>query len=402
MSRARLPDRFLWGAATAAHQVEGDNRLSDCWALEHASPSLFKEPSGDAVDQYNRFGEDLRLLADLGLNAYRFGVEWARIEPAPGKVSKAALDHYSRCVSLCRDLGIAPVVTFHHFTQPLWMARLGGMGSDEFPSRFAEYCGRAASALDGVALACTLNELNLPLLAGSYFQDRAPQASREAAEAALGGPLSAFFLFSGETVLSGGLEAHRQARAAIRAVRPEWPVGMTLAISEEEAEPGADAVRAERLKTGYLPFLAAAADDDFIGVQTYSRTLSRADGSRGAARGATLTTMGWEDRPEALGAVCRWVSQVCDRPIYVTENGYPGPDDARRSEFIATAIAGMQAAMAGGGDVRGYFYWSLLDNFEWLFGYDQKFGLIEVQRSTQDRRIKPSANTYSSIVAEYA
>ncbi len=402
MSGARLPDRFLWGAATAAHQVEGDNRLSDCWALEHATPSLFREPSGDAADQYHRFAEDLRLLADLGLNAYRFGVEWARVEPKPGEVSNAALDHYAQCVALCRDLGIAPVVTFHHFTQPLWMARLGGMGSDEFPSRFAEYCGRVASTLDGVALACTLNELNLPLLAGSYFQDRAPQASREAAETALGAPLSSFFLFSGEAVLTGGLEAHRQARAAIRSVRPELPVGMTLAISEEDAEPGAEAVRAERLKTGYLPFLAAVADDDFVGVQTYSRTVSRADGSRGAVRDATLTTMGWEDRPEALGAVCRWVSEVCTRPIYVTENGYPGTNDPRRSEFITAAIAGMKAAMDDGADVRGYFYWSLLDNFEWMFGYDQKFGLIEVNRSTQVRRVKPSAEIYSSIVAEYA
>ena len=137
-------------------------------------------------------------------------------------------------------------------------------------------------------------------------------------------------------------------------------------------------------------------------MQTYSRTVSRADGSRGTVRDAPLTTMGWEDRPEALGAVCRWVSEVCDRPIYVTENGYPGLDDVRRGAFIVTAIAGMKAAKADGADVRGYFYWSLLDNFEWMFGYDQYFGLVEVQRSTQDRRIKPSARTYSSIVAENA
>jgi beta-glucosidase len=402
MSQARLPETFLWGSATAAHQVEGGNSSSDCWALEHASPSLFREPSGDAVDQYRRFGDDLRLLADLGLNAYRFSVEWARVEPKPGEISNAVLDHYADCAAQCRALGIAPVVTFHHFTQPLWMARLGGMGADEFPGRFADYCDAVAKALDGMALACTLNELNLPVIAGPYFQAAAPQAKREAAEAALGGPLSGFFLFAGDAALKGGLEAHRQARAAIRAVRPEVPVGMTLAISEEDAEPGAEGLRAERLKSGYLPFLEAAADDDFVGVQTYSRTVSRADGTAGAAVGASLTTMGWEDRPEALGAVCRWVSVVCDRPIYVTENGYPGLDDKRRSQFVATAIAGMQAAMAAGADVRGYFYWSLLDNFEWMFGYDQKFGLIEVDRSTQSRRVKPSARTYASIVADKA
>jgi len=394
-----FPAGFLWGAATAAHQVEGGNVNSDCWALEHAAPSLFAEPSGDAADHYHRFAEDIAIVADLGLNAWRFSIEWARIETEPGFYSMAALDHYRRCIDACRAREVAAVVTFHHFTQPRWMARLGGFGAADFPARFADYCGRAARALEGMAAACTINELNLPLVAGRYFHDRVSPAARAAAEAALGAPLSSFFLFSDEAAILGqGLAAHAAARAAIGAERPGVPVGMTLAISEEDAGPGAEAPRDARRERLYAPFLDAAAGDDFVGVQTYSRTVSRADGGAGPARGAVLTTMGWEDRPEALGAVCRWLSARWSIPIMVTENGYPGEDDSRRAAFIATAVEGLAEAIAQGADVRGYFYWSLLDNFEWLLGFGQRFGLVAVDRATQRRTVKPSAATLGTLV----
>ena len=398
MSRGGFPAGFLWGAATAAHQVEGGNVNCDCWALEHARPSLFAEPSGDAADQYHRFAEDIAIVADLGLNAYRFSIEWARIEPEPGRISTAALDHYRRCVEACRARDVAPVLTFHHFTQPRWMARLGGVGAADFPARFADYCGHAARALDGMALACTINELNLPVLAGRYFQDRAAPEARLAAERALGAPLSSFFLFAEESaILGNGLAAHAAARQAIRAERPGVAIGMTLALSEEAAEAGAESRRDTRRERLYAPFLDAARNDDFIGVQTYSRTVSRANGDAGPADGASLTTMGWEDRPEALGEVCRWICGRWPTPLIVTENGYPGDDDRRRGAFIATAVDGLASAITGGADVRGYFYWSLLDNFEWLFGFRQRFGLVGVDRTTQRRTIKPSADVLRTL-----
>jgi beta-glucosidase len=387
-----FPQRFLWGAAAAAHQVEGNNINSDCWALEHARPSLFAEVSGDAVDQYHRFAEDIDLVASLGLGAYRFSIEWARIEPERGCFSKAALDHYQRCIALCRARDLAPVVTFHHFTKPRWMARAGGLAAPEFPDLFAHYCDRAARALDGMALACTLNELNLPLLARTYFERRISALARTAAERALGAPLSSFFLFAtDDAVLGHGLSAHRAARAAIRAARPTVPVGVTLAISEESAEPGAEGLRDARCERFYAPFLDAVAGDDFVGIQTYTRTHSRADGSSGTATGAARTSMGYEDRPEAVGAVCRWVASRWRTPMIVTENGYAGEDDARRSAFINDAIEGVGAAIEAGADVRGYFYWSLIDNFEWLLGYSQRFGLVSVDRRTQQRTLKTSA-----------
>src|SRR5690242_2830533 len=122
-----FPKGFLWGAATAAHQVEGGNFNSDVWALEQARPSIFREPSGEAIDHWNRFADDVAILAALGLGAYRFSIEWARIEPEEGSFSQSALDHYQRCIDACLERGVAPVITFHHFTQPLWQACNGGL-----------------------------------------------------------------------------------------------------------------------------------------------------------------------------------------------------------------------------------------------------------------------------------
>ena len=398
-----FPPGFLWGTATAAHQVEGSNWNSDCWALEHARPSLFAEPSGDAVDHWQRFEEDIAIVAALGLGAYRFSAEWARIEPEQGEISAAALDHYARVIEACRAHDIAPVVTFHHFTQPRWMARLGGFAARDFPALFADHCARTARALDGIGLACTINELNLPVSAARYFRARASAEQRVAAEAALGAPLGAFFLFADEeAILGNGLAAHALARDAIKVERRALPVGVTLAISEEtaDADPAAEAIRDERRERFYAPFLNTAAQDDFVGVQTYARNHTRADGGTGPHPDAPLTTMGWEDRPEAIGQVCRWIAGRWDVPMIITENGYPGLDDGRRAAFIATALEGVRASIAEGADVRGYFYWSLLDNFEWMLGYRQRFGLVEVDRTTFERTIKPSARVLQAAIKE--
>jgi len=397
----QFPAKFIWGTATAAHQIEGNNVNSDCWALEHAKPSLFAEPSGDATDSYHRFAEDVEIVARLGLDAYRFSIEWARIEPEDGFFSDAALAHYQRCIDACCAKGIKPVVTFHHFTLPRWITARGGFAWADFPGRFAAYCDRAARALDGIAMACTINELNLPLLARGYFFEQIKPDARAAAERALGGPLTNFFIFANDdAVLGGGIAAHRAACDAIHASRPGVPAGATLALSEEAAEPGGENYAEARRNRLYVPFLDAIAKDDFLGVQTYTRTTSRADGSTGVPQGRSRTTMGYEDRPEAIGEVCRWIASRWNVPMYVTENGFSGDDDARRAAFVAQAIDGVGRAIADGADVRGYFYWSLLDNFEWLLGYRQRFGLVSVDRKTQARSIKSSAWQLSAIARQ--
>ena len=162
MSRTTFPQGFLWGASTAGHQVEGGNVNADLWPLEWAPDSFFREPSGDACDHYHRYAEDMRLLADLGCNAYRFSFEWARIEPEPGYVSRAALDHYGRMVEMCLSVGLTPVVTLNHFTLPRWMAGQGGWASPNAPERFADYTGYVASHLGSLLTwVCTLNEPNV-------------------------------------------------------------------------------------------------------------------------------------------------------------------------------------------------------------------------------------------------
>ncbi len=398
----KFPQAFMWGAATAAHQVEGGNISSDFWVLENATPSLFKERSGDAVDHYHRFNDDIALLATLGLGAYRFSIEWARIEPEEGLFSQATLDHYQRCIDACLRHDVTPVLTFHHFTLPLWVARRGGLTDPAFANCFARYCDRAAKSLTGFEIACTINELNLPLLVREEVMVRTLNADsvacQNAAEAILGGPLDRTFLFAPpDAIVNQGLDAHRQARDAIRSHHPNVKVGVTLAIQDEQSEPGAEHLRDQRRERYYGACLDAVAGEDFIGVQTYTRVVVLADGRFGPEPGHPLTVMGYEDRPQALAETCHYVWQRTRTPIIVTENGWAGDDDTRRIAFIRSALTKLHRAMAEGVDVRGYFYWSLIDNFEWLAGYAPKFGLMGVDRTTQQRHIKPSAVAFGEI-----
>ena len=399
---ASFPEKFLWGAATAAHQVEGFNTNCDLWPLEQATPSMFREPSGSACDQWHRFDDDVAIIAALGLNAYRFSIEWARIEPEEGQFSQSVLEHYQRCIDACNSRGITPILTFHHFTLPLWQARKGGLLDKRFSERFARYCETASKGLKDFPFACTINELNIPmyvrkLLSKRLERDDGP-AIKAAAEAALGAALDNIFILAPpEAVIDQGIAAHLRGRDAIKAVHPSCKVGVTLSLQEVEAEPGAEALRDTYRAKVYDPFLDAARQDDFIGVQTYSRVTMGTNGQTSAIQGRPQTQMGWEDRPEALAATCRYVRERIPTPILVTENGWAGHDDTRRCAFMREALAGLKREIDGGSQVLGYLYWSLLDNYEWFSGYGPRFGLIGVDRQTQRRQIKPSALVLGDI-----
>jgi beta-glucosidase len=392
-----FPATFVWGAATAAHQVEGGNWNSDCWALEHAKPSFFVEPSADACDHSTRFADDIAILAGLGLNAYRFSIEWARVEPEEGEFSAAALDHYRRVIDACWRHNVAPMATFHHFTNPRWVARDGGWADDRIAERFARYCEKTAGTLGGeLAYACTINEINLPdALSALMARVKAKHADRAAAAtAALGAPVESFFLFAGGAGYAArAVRAHDLARYAIKAAAPHVPVGMTMSIQECEAAPGGEAALAAYTQLAYAPFYEAAKGDDFLGVQTYTRMRFGPDGraERTPPLGAEITQMGYEYRPQALGVACRDAWAATNTPILVTESGIAAADDARRAAFIRAALESVHAAMADGVDIRGYVYWTLLDNYEWMSGYAPTFGLVGVDRRTQARAIKASA-----------
>jgi beta-glucosidase len=372
------PDGFTWGVATAAHQVEGGNWNNDWWAWEHDPTSPCQEPSGDACDHWHRHAEDIRLLADLGFNAYRFSLEWSRIEPEDGEFSLVALDHYRRMCALCHERGVEPIVTFHHFTTPRWVAARGGWAVAETADRFARFCARAAAHLgDVVGRACTLNEPNIVATMG-YLYGLFPPGARDAD-----------LRRRANEVL---VDAHRKGAAAIHAGPGRATVGLTLAMADNQAVGDGEAARDRHRRDMEDVFLEAARGDDFIGVQCYSRTRFGPDGVLEPESGARLTQMGYEFWPEALAATIRRAVEVTRGvPVLVTESGIATGDDRERIEYVARALAGVRACLADGLDVRGYVYWSLLDNFEWVFGYRPTFGLVGVDRRSQARTPKPSA-----------
>ena len=375
-----FPDGFLWGAATAAHQVEGGNVNNDSWLLEHAPGSHYAEVSGDACDHYHRYAGDIALVADLGLSAYRFSLEWSRIEPEEGEFSRAALEHYRRMLAACHEHGLTPILTFHHFTSPRWIAAAGGWKEAHTAERFARFCERAMRHLgDLVPFACTINEPNLGALLHQVLRLPEPQAEFLPLQHAYGPPAVEILR-----------RAHRLSLDAIKGVRDDTRVGLTVALTAWEAEPGGEA-EMERLRARAEDDFLDGVEGDFIGVQNYTGQRVGPGGLIELEAAAERTQMGYGYQPEALGQVIRRAVEVTGLPVYVTENGVSTDDDTRRVEFIERALRGVEACLRDGLDVRGYVYWSLFDNFEWGLGYRPTFGIVAVDRETQVRTVKQSA-----------
>jgi len=404
----QFPTDFVWGTATAAHQVEGNNVASDFWLLEHTPGTGFREPSGDACDQWHRYRDDLAMLKGLGFGSFRFSIEWARIEPEEGCFSMAALEHYRRVLAACREHDLLPVVTYQHFTAPRWVAADGGWTDVRTADRFARFCERATRHLgDLIGMGCTINEPNTPMLISyslrlngggleALFEDGLTEAARRC-----GVPrarLQPFLFAHAARTRDVMVVAHEKARDAIKGATPRaFPVGVTLAMQDDQAVAGGEAMRDQVREELYGAFLETARDDDFVGVQTYTRMRWGADGFLGPEAGVPVVIMGYEFWPEALEGTIRYAASQAGVPIHVTENGIGTDDDTQRIEYVRRALAGVGRCLADGIDVRSYFYWSLLDNFEWLYGYGPRFGLVEVDRATQARTIKPSARWLGGI-----
>jgi len=399
-----FPKGFLWGAATAAHQVEGNNINSDLWVLEHLKPSIYPEPSGDACDHYHRFRDDIKLVADLGFNTYRFSIEWARIEPEEGAFSNAELDHYRRMLTTCHELGLTPMVTYWHLTSPRWFAARGGWEHGAAGDLFVRYCERVTKHLgDLIGIASTFNEPNIASLVRRFFEKmpqnpmRGVATMNQAAARAVGSDRFSSFMFGDvKPQLDVMLSAHPRAVEAIKSGPGTFPVGLNLAISDDQSV-GGDAQRDAKRAELYEPWLALSAKDDFVGVQTYTRSRVGPEGDLPAEQGVELTQMGYEFWPEALEQTIRYAASKTKVPVYVTENGIGTEDDTRRAEYLRRALTGVQKCLADNVDVRGYIHWSLLDNFEWNFGYRPKFGIVAVNRDTQERTAKPSGRMLGEI-----
>jgi beta-glucosidase len=398
----RFPKDFLWGAATSGHQVEGNNINSESWVLEHLPETIYVEPSGDACDHYHRYPEDIALLAELGFNAYRFSVEWARIEPEEGEFSYAELEHYRRMLATCHEHGIQPVVTLHHFTSPRWLIRQGGWLDEKTPERFARYTERVSQHLgDLMCAACTFNEPNLPMVLSKLLPFNIPETPFwKAAAQAFDVPPDRLGLFQFVTESKMHqiiLDAHRRALDVLHAGPGDFPVGLTLALLDIQAAQGGERMAAEFRREMSEFYLEQLRDDDFVGVQTYSRMLVGPESLIPPGDDVEKNQMGEEYYPEALCGTIHHAAEVAGIPIIVTENGLSSTDDSRRLEYFQRALRCVADSLDSGIDVRGYFCWSAFDNFEWVSGYGPKFGIIAVDRKTQKRSPKPSAHWLGEV-----
>ena len=383
----KLPENFLIGAATAAHQVEGNNIHSDLWAMEHMKHTSFIEPSLDAVDHYNRYEKDIKLMADAGLNAYRFSIEWARIEPEEGHFDSEAVDHYKAVIACCKKYGIEPFVTLHHFSSPKWLISKGGWEASTTPEDFAHYVrfiiGELGSELHYI---CTINEANMGIqvaaIAERYkrqmmAQMQAAQSGGNSADGSVQVGINLQKMMEGQKAAAAEnlevfgvekvenftsmrtregdlliLKAHELAKKEIKALYPDIKVGLTLSLHDiQPQEDGMERAKKEWDEEfmHYLPYIK---DDDFLGVQNYTRSLIGADGQLPNPDGAELTQMNYEFYPEALEHVLRKVAKDFHGDLYVTENGIATADDTRRVAFIDTALKGIVSCINDGLPVK--------------------------------------------------
>jgi beta-glucosidase len=404
-NRRHFPDGFIWGTATAGHQVEGNDVNSDMWFLEQLQPTLFAERVGDANNSLELWPDDLDLVRSFNLNAYRFSLEWSRIEPEPGQFSLAMLDHYLRIIEGCRARGVQPIVSFNHFATPRWFAARGGWTNVESPALFERFCERAARHLaKPIGRATTLNEPNLLRLLS--WLDLPPamkdlqRAMLDKAARTLGvAKFSAANAANAEdldVLQTNLLEGHRRGRQAIKAARSDLPVGVSLAVVDDQAV-GPHSRRDEKRAQVYGAWLEAVKGDDFVGVQNYERAQYDEKGALPLPQSAARDGMGREIYPASLANAVRYVHEQTGRPILITEHGLVTDDDAQRAAFIPAALAHLADTIAAGVPVLGYVHWTLMDNFEWIFGYKPHFGLCAVDRQNFKRHPKPSAAVFAAI-----
>lgn len=405
-----FPAGFLWGASTAGHQIEGNNSNSDTWFLENMKPTVFAEPSRDAANSFHLWPQDMDLAKELGLNAYRFSIEWARIEPVEGLFSSAMLEHYKRMIEGARSRGLRPIVTMSHFTTPRWFAAKGGWTNTGSPALFARYCDKAMRYLgDGIDHVITFNEPNimrildaigLPPKVWEIQKAMLAEAGRQTGSKKFAA-LNAANIEDIEPMQLVLMEAHKAGKAAIKAVRSDVPVGVSLAMFDDQAV-GKNSIRDAMRQKLYGGWLDVAKNDDFLGVQNYERTVWDDKGKVPPPPGGDRGHMGAEVYPPSLAGAVRYAHAATGVPILVSEHGVGTDNDEVRARFIPAALVELKKAIDDGVPVKGYCHWSLIDNFEWIFGYKIHFGLHSVDRDTFARTAKSSAAAYSSIVKKNA
>jgi beta-glucosidase len=393
---------FLWGAATSSHQVEGGNHND--WSEWEKGGHAKGVQSGAAVEEWTRYADDFKYLSEMNLGAYRFSIEWSRVEPHEGKFDQAAIAHYAGMIAALRARKIEPMVTLHHFTLPLWVSREGGWANARLPKVFARYCERVVSELGReVKLWLTINE---PSIVGGlgYLSGAFPPGAKSLPK----------FLAARRNQVRG----HELAYARIHEVyaRQVWgAVQVSFANQQEWVEPRDPAKVLDRAvawvwRTAANRYFVAGTrrTTDFLAVNYYfpNRVFFQLGGRFGfmgtaKIRGAKVSDTGWTVAPEGIKQVCLAL-RAENKPIYITENGLADAEDKLRPWAIVGAARAIGEAIKAGADVRGYFHWAFTDTFEWEWGYGPRFGLVAVDFETQARRLRPSAKVYAAIAGANA
>jgi beta-glucosidase len=410
-----FPADFKWGVATAAHQVEGQNVLNDWWAWEQADGHIKQgHTSGLACDWWENAEADFDRAAAIGLNALRLSVEWSRVEPRPGEFDESALERYSRMLQGLRARGVEPMVTLHHFTNPLWLAEQGGWENPETIALFSRFVRRVVETLGNYCdLWCTINEPNVYGYLG-YLSGVFPPGQSE--------------LGSAMRVIRHLLEGHAAAYREIHALQPQARVGLAHNVRPmDPANPSslldryaarlADRAYNQAILTALsrgrwklplgLGFARKLKDTlDWIGLDYYTRGVVAFDRTQAKtlfscqsqAEDAELLDGDYgEFYPRGMFRAIQRLSRL-GLPIYITENGIPDDDDDQRPSYLVTHLHQMWHAIQLCYPVMGYFHWTLVDNFEWAEGWTLRFGLIGLDRKTQDRVPRRSANLFADLV----
>lgn len=422
-----MKEKFLVGAATAAHQVEGNNFNSDYWTMEHLKHSDFVEPSGLACDHYNHYKEDIKLLNDVGCNAYRFSIEWARIESRENEFDQKEIEHYRNVLLCCKENNITPIVTLMHFSSPAWLISKGGWTSEYVINAFAKYTRKVIEELgDLIPYVCTINEANMGLQLNKIAKDMMKASKRKEGSVQVGQntniniksiilgmfekgkafncspfKVNTFLMPRDKNKEAIVMRAHNEATKAIKEINSNIKVGLTLSLYDYQVVDGGENIAKKLWNDDFELYLPYIKNDDFLGVQNYTRKIVDSNGAREPELDALITQMGYEDYPYSIGNLLKKVSKEFNSELIVTENGIATDDDTRRCKFIKEAFNSVIDAKNSGVNVKGYLYWSLLDNFEWQAGYSKTFGLIAVDRKTMKRYPKESLKVLGNLGKEY-
>jgi len=403
----RFPEGFLWGTASAAHQIEGDNRNND-WSEFERQPGRIAngDTSEVACDAYHRYREDFALLRELNQNAHRLSVEWSRIEPSEGEFDSRQIRHYRDVLGELREQGIQPMVTLHHFTSPLWFTSKGGWAAPGSARAFMPFVHRIVDELgDLVQIWCTINEPSI-YAANGWITGEFPPGRH--------GDLAAVYRVTGNM-----RRAHELAYAAIKRRWPDSLVGLShhkfLFLPATPRRRDRWAARTAQLVVDRWPVAPGQlrriveATSDFVGIAHYWAQCCAFEPGQPRVQfirrfnvpGAPVTDMGWSADPSWMRTVLNELKGL-GKPVYVTENGLASNDDEWRQRYLTDVLENVRLAIDDGVDVRGYFHWTNMDNFEWARGYSMHFGLIAVDRQTLERTVKPSGRLYSRIASANA